>query len=82
MAREKEMDEPTPAELDTLAFHITRWHSRSPEEQVVCLAVLRGYCYVQGISAYVGIPALKIELLLGELLGHGLLRDNGRLLLH
>jgi hypothetical protein len=82
MAREMEMDESTPAELDTLAFHITRWHSRSPEEQAVCLAVLRGHCYVQDISDYVGMPTLKIEMLLGELLGHGLLRDNGRLLLH
>jgi hypothetical protein len=77
-----ELDEPTPAELDTLAFHITRWHSRSPEEQAVCVAVLRGYCYVQAISAYVNMPVPKIETLLGELLGHGLLRDNGRLLLH
>lgn len=74
--------EPTKAEAETLALHITDWRDRPPVEQGICLAVLRGHNTTAEIAAFLGFDAAAIEAAVPHLIGKGLLWDNRRLLLH
>lgn len=77
------LPEPTAAELGTLELHISDWQDRTPIEQAICLAVLRGHCYPSQVTKYLGIDVGDFEEALRVLLKNGLVRGNrDRLLLH
>ena len=64
---------PTTAEIGTLELHISDWRDRTPIEQAICLAVLRGYRYPSHITKYLGMEVGDFEEALPILLKNGLL---------
>ncbi len=67
---------PTAAELGTLELHISDWQDRTPIEQAIGLAVLRGHCYSSQIARYLAIDVDNCEAALAVLLKNGLVRGK------
>lgn len=78
----RELPEPTASEFETLELHIVDWRDRTPVQQAVCLAILRGRCYVPKIAEYLGVSSDMVEQAVQDLMGQGLLRDHHKLLIH
>ena len=77
-----EIPAPSVSEIETLKIHIVAWADRTVIQQAICLAVLRGHCYLPHIASYLEANEETIERNVGKLIGKGLLWDNHKLLLH
>jgi hypothetical protein len=78
---EEQIPEPSATESETLTLHISNWQNRTPLEQAICLAVLRGHCYPSQITKYLRLDVGEVEAALAVLMKNGLVEVRSKLLL-
>jgi len=72
---------PTKDEVATLRFHISQWDELDAWPKSVSVAIVRGHRTAKEIAAHLGVSDEQLDTALRQLIGNGVVCDNGNLLL-